>query len=66
MARELTALGHSVIAADYAPSLLEAARQAGSARDYVVADAGALPFGTGVGTEAAQLSRLWAMAPLPG
>ena len=47
VARELTALGHAVTAADYAPSLLAAARQAHSARDYVVADAGALPFGTG-------------------
>lgn len=43
VARELTALGHTVTAADYAPSLLAAARQAGSARDYVMADAGALP-----------------------
>ena len=47
VARELTALGHTVTAADYSPSLLAAARQAGSARDYVVADAGALPFGAG-------------------
>jgi SAM-dependent methyltransferase len=47
VARELTALGHTVTAADYAPSLVAAARQAASARDYVVADAGALPFGAG-------------------
>jgi SAM-dependent methyltransferase len=48
VARELGALGHTVTATDYAPSLLAAAREAGSARDYVLADAGALPFGTGV------------------
>ncbi len=47
VARELTALGHTVTATDYAPSLVEAAQLAGSARDYVVADAAALPFGDG-------------------
>jgi SAM-dependent methyltransferase len=34
VARELTALGHLVTATDVSPSLLEAARQAGSARCY--------------------------------
>jgi SAM-dependent methyltransferase len=47
VARELTALGHTVTATDVAPSLLEAAREAGSARSYVLADAAALPFRDG-------------------
>jgi SAM-dependent methyltransferase len=37
VARELTALGHTVTAAGYAPTLLAPARQAGSACDYAAA-----------------------------
>jgi SAM-dependent methyltransferase len=40
VARELTELGHTVTATDVTPSLLEAAREVGSARSYVLADRG--------------------------
>lgn len=45
IARELTDLGHTVTAVDRSPTLLEAARRAGSAAGYVLADATRLPFG---------------------
>ncbi|WP_028938072.1 class I SAM-dependent methyltransferase [Pseudonocardia spinosispora] len=44
VSRELTDLGHRVTASDLSPSLLEAAERAGSAADYRLADAAALPF----------------------
>ncbi len=44
IARELVDLGHHVTALELSPTLLEAARAAGSAHDYVRADAEHLPF----------------------
>lgn len=47
VARDLAARGHRVTGVDAAPTLLEAARDAGGAGDYVLADAAALPFEAG-------------------
>jgi SAM-dependent methyltransferase len=44
VSRELKALGYRVTAADTVAELIEAAAQADSAHEYVVADAAALPF----------------------
>lgn len=47
VSRELTALGYRVTATDTVAELVEIAAEAGSAQDYAVADAGALPFEDG-------------------
>jgi SAM-dependent methyltransferase len=47
VSRELQALGYRVTASDPVATMIEAAAQANSAHDYVVADAAALPFATG-------------------
>ncbi|GAA4525954.1 class I SAM-dependent methyltransferase [Amycolatopsis samaneae] len=44
VSRLLTALGYQVTAADAVAEMVAAAEQAGSAHEYVVAPAGALPF----------------------
>lgn len=47
VSRELTALGYQVTAVDVVAELVEAAKEAHSAHEYVVADATALPFEDG-------------------
>ncbi|HWL52406.1 MAG TPA: class I SAM-dependent methyltransferase [Chthoniobacteraceae bacterium] len=47
ISRELAALGYRVSAADVAPEMIEAARELGSASEYAVAPAAALPFADG-------------------
>ena len=47
MARDLAARGHTVVGIDSSPTLLEYARAAGPAAEYVLADAAALPFPDG-------------------
>jgi SAM-dependent methyltransferase len=42
--RDLAARGHRVVGIDASPTLLRAARDAGDAGDYVLADAAVLPF----------------------
>jgi ubiquinone/menaquinone biosynthesis C-methylase UbiE len=44
ISRDLTAAGHNVTAIDISPELIDAAKEARSARHYHVADAAALPF----------------------
>ncbi len=45
--RDLVARGHRVTAVDASPTLLDAAREADPASEYVIADAAELPFGDG-------------------
>ncbi len=47
LARDLSALGHGVVAVDASPTLIDAAREADSEGTYVLADAAALPFADG-------------------
>jgi SAM-dependent methyltransferase len=47
LARDLTALGHSVVAVDSSLSMVEAARAADPELEVVVADAASLPFADG-------------------
>lgn len=47
VSRELKALGYRVAATDAVPAMVEAARQAGSADAYAVAEGRRLPFGDG-------------------
>src|SRR5882672_11419671 len=47
VSRELTALGYQVTAVDAVAELVEAAKDASSAHEYVVADAADLPFEDG-------------------
>lgn len=44
LARDLTALGHEVVAVDVSPTMVAAARQAGPQIPALLADAAALPF----------------------
>jgi SAM-dependent methyltransferase len=66
VARELTELGHTVTATDVAPSLLEAAREVGSARSYVLADAAALPFRTDAFDRVVAYNVLMDVPDMPG
>jgi ubiquinone/menaquinone biosynthesis C-methylase UbiE len=66
VARDLAARGHRVTAIDASPTLLEAARDAGGAGDYLLADAAELPFEDGSFDLVVAYNWLMDMSDMPG
>ena len=66
VARDLAARGHHVTGVDAAPTLLEAARDAGGAGDFLLADAAALPFPDGSFDLVVAYNSLMDMHDMPG
>ncbi|MGH2556650.1 MAG: class I SAM-dependent methyltransferase, partial [Actinomycetota bacterium] len=66
VARDLRERGHRVVGIDASPTLVRHAKEADSATHHVVADAAALPFGTGTFDLVVAYNSLMDVVDMPG